>query len=79
MGAVDVRCPHCKGNSFSVYERLEVAQKYRVEDGTALPMFAMQEFPVLLGFSAECDCGHTWVPRSPSAARVMDASAEDAA
>lgn len=68
MGAsVDVRCPHCKGKSFSLYERLEVLQHYRVEEGEARPMFPLQDFPQLLGFAAKCDCGHEWVPRHPSA------------
>lgn len=77
MGAtVDVRCPHCKGGSFSLYERLEVAHHFRVENGEALEMFVAQELPTRIGFVAQCDCGHGWVPRRSSALKIMDAEGD---
>jgi hypothetical protein len=74
--AVSVRCPKCKGSSYSLYERLEVAHVYEVEQGKAHPLFCSQDLPHQLGFEATCTCGHHWVPRYSSAAKIMDAAAD---
>lgn len=73
--AVRLRCPSCGGKSFTVYERLEVAHVFRVEQGSAQLMRRSEDLPMQIGFSADCDCGHTWVPKRASALRVMDAEA----
>lgn len=74
---VFVRCPRCKGSSFSIFERIECAHLFRVENGQALPMMVSQELPARIGFAARCDCGHCWTPRHKAASKVM--SAEEAA
>ena len=71
--ATVMKCPRCREQSFTLYERLEVAHVFRVDAGNARPMAISEDMPVQLGFSAACDCGHRWVPRHSTALSVMDA------
>ena len=71
--SVDVKCPHCGGKSFTVYERMEVAHVFEVVEGEAKPMMRSEGFGIQLGFSATCRCGHHWIPRTRTARAVMDA------
>lgn len=72
---VSARCPKCKSNSFTLYERLEVANSFRVEHGEARPMHYAEEMPSQIGFTARCDCGHDWSPRYSTATKILDAEA----
>lgn len=71
--SIDVKCPQCGSNSFYLYERVEVAHLFEIEKGKAHPMQRSEGLPLQLGFSAECVCGHSWIPRRSTALRIMDA------
>lgn len=75
-GAVSIRCPKCKGATFTLYERLEVADCFPVCNGVAQPRHPDENMPGQIGFTAHCSCGHDWVPRNTSAMAVIDAEAE---
>lgn len=70
---IQVKCPHCGGQSFTLFERLELAHMFCVEEGEVRPMMRSEGFPTRLGFSAECSCGHVWVPRTKTAYAIMEA------
>ena len=74
--SIGVKCPACGGQSFTLFERLELAHEFRVEGGAALPMQQSEDMPIQIGFTAKCDCGHFWTPRRATAYRVMDAESE---
>ncbi len=73
--AVKAVCPMCGSDSFRLFERLEVSHVFSVVDGNPLPMRRLEAFPEQIGFSANCDCGHVWVPRYKTAIAIMDAEA----
>jgi len=78
-GPASLRCPKCRGRSFNLYERLEVADCFPVRDGIAQPKCADESMPKQIGFTATCLCGHGWTPRYASAMAVIDAENEEAA
>lgn len=67
-----VRCPKCRGNTFTIYERLEVARAHAVVNGEVQPTEIADGLPVHIGYDALCQCGHTWVPRDATASAVID-------
>ena len=70
------RCPKCRGNTFTIYERLEVAHAHAVVNGKVMPPEIADGLPSHLGYSALCRCGHAWVPKRATASAIIDHEAE---
>lgn len=65
-------CPKCRGNTFTIYELLEVAHAHAVVNGEVLPAEIADGLPSRIGYGATCSCGHQWVPRSTTASAIID-------
>lgn len=66
-------CPKCRGGNLFIYEHFEAVDVIRVEGGEVV--FRGTDGGSSTGkFSARCECGHQWYPRSMTGNRAVDAA-----
>lgn len=69
------KCPKCRGGDFTITESIVVNDWIAVERGRVVDR-GRGEAGFILGYSAECGCGHHWRMRNKTGSAAVEAAIE---